>query len=223
MKNIFAITLICLLTVGRLYSQTDCCPYISSITIIPSSPTTNDTIKIVTSTATPNLGSKISYSYSQQSDTFDIVGCFWDGMATQPRTFHDTINIGLLAAGTYHVNYVAYSSISSTSCSIIDTSSMTKSFQVSTTSGLENLNSANKLFSVCPNPFNTQATLQIDVPLNNAKIIVVDIFGQTVTQINNVNGQTVTLYRANLPTGLYFVQLTEDSKQIATKKIIITD
>ena len=139
-KNVFAITLFCLLTIGHLYSQTGCCPYISSITITPTSPTTNDTIKIVTSTTTPSFGSKISYTYTQQSDTFDLVGCFWEGMATQPRTFLDTTNIGLLTAGTYLVNYIAYSSISSTSCSVIDTNSMTTSFQVTATSGLENLN-----------------------------------------------------------------------------------
>jgi hypothetical protein len=60
MKNLATTLLICLLTVAHSYSQTDCCPDINSITIIPANPTTTDTIKIVTSTTTPNLGNEVS-------------------------------------------------------------------------------------------------------------------------------------------------------------------
>lgn len=223
MKIIFTITLFCLLTIGRLYSQTGCCPYISSISIIPTSPTTNDTIKIVTSTTTPSFGSKISYTYTQQSDTFDLVGCFWEGMATQPRTFLDTTNIGLLTAGTYFVNYIAYSSISSTSCSVIDTNSMTTPFQVTATSGLENLNLDDYFFSIYPNPFSVQTVLQTNIFLHNATLTVSNYLGQTVKQIKNISGKTATLHRANLPSGLHFVRLTQDNRVITTKKLIITN
>ncbi|MCF8428112.1 MAG: T9SS type A sorting domain-containing protein [Bacteroidia bacterium] len=221
MKNIFAITLFCLLAIGRLYSQTGCCPYINGITIIPKSPTTNDTIKIVTTTTTPNLGIKISYTHSQQSDTFNLVGCFWEGMFTQLKTFLDTTNIGLLTAGNYYVNYIAYSSISSTSSSVIDTNSMTTSFVVTATSGLENLNDNH--FSIYPNPFSMQTVLQTEKSFHNATLTVDNYFGQTVKEIKNISDQTVTLQRDNLPEGLYFVRLTENNKIIATKKIVIMD
>jgi len=74
-----------------------------------------------------------------------------------------------------------------------------------------------------PNPFSTQTTLWTAMQLNNATLSVYYIFGQTVAQIKNISGQTITLHRDNLPTGVYFLQLTQDNKIIATKKIIITD
>jgi hypothetical protein len=76
---------------------------------------------------------------------------------------------------------------------------------------------------IYPNPFSSLATLQAGNPLINAAITVYNPSGQVVMQINNFNGQTITLNRDNLPNGLYFVYLTQDSKLITTKKIIITD
>ncbi|MFM7216577.1 MAG: T9SS type A sorting domain-containing protein, partial [Bacteroidota bacterium] len=77
--------------------------------------------------------------------------------------------------------------------------------------------------SLYPNPFSTETTLWTDKRLNNATLIVDNIFGQTVAQIININGQTVTLHRDNLPNGLYFVRLTQNNKIIATNKLVIAD
>jgi len=76
---------------------------------------------------------------------------------------------------------------------------------------------------IFPNPFSALITLRTTVPLHNATLTIDNIFGQTVKQIKNINGQTVVLSRDNLSSGLYFIRLTEDNKQIETKKIIITD
>ena len=48
-------------------------------------------------------------------------------------------------------------------------------------------------------------------------------FGQTVKEIKNISGQTVVLSRDNLPSGLYFVRLTEDSKTLSVDKLVITE
>lgn len=77
--------------------------------------------------------------------------------------------------------------------------------------------------NIFPNPFYTQTVLQADNILQNATLTVYNSFGQTVKQIKNISGQTVTLYRDNLTSGLYFIHLTQDNRQIITKKIIITD
>jgi len=77
--------------------------------------------------------------------------------------------------------------------------------------------------SIYPNPFSFSTTLQTDRQLNNATLIIKNSIGQTVTKINNISGQTVTLLRNDLPTGLYYISLTEENKHIVTKKIIIAD
>jgi hypothetical protein len=78
-------------------------------------------------------------------------------------------------------------------------------------------------FSTSPNPFSTQTTLHAGIPLHNATLTVDNCFGQTVKQIKNIRGQTVTLSRDNLPSGLYFIRLMQEGKILATDKLIIAD
>ena len=77
--------------------------------------------------------------------------------------------------------------------------------------------------NIYPNPFSTEATVSTGNLLKNATLTVYNTNGQAVKEIKNINGYTITLHRDNLPAGLYFVQLTQDSKVIATQKLIITD
>lgn len=74
-----------------------------------------------------------------------------------------------------------------------------------------------------PNPFSFQTILQSTVPLNNATLTLDDCLGQTVKQIKSISGQTIVLHRDNLPSGLYFVRLTQDTKTIFTDKLIIVE
>lgn len=74
-----------------------------------------------------------------------------------------------------------------------------------------------------PNPFTTQATLQTDNRFNNATLMVYNSFGQKVKQIDNLFGQTIIFNRDNLPSGLFFIRMTQDSKVIAIRKLLITD
>jgi len=77
--------------------------------------------------------------------------------------------------------------------------------------------------TVYPNPFSSSTTLQTNIFLKNAIVTVYNSYGQTVKQIENISGQTVTLFRDNLPSGLYFIRLIEGNKIIAANKLIITD
>lgn len=94
-----------------------------------------------------------------------------------------------------------------------------KCVSVNSINDLEN----NISFKIYPNPFKDEATMQTDYHLKNATLTVVNYFEQTIKQINNISGQTVTISRGNLASGLYFVRLTEENKLLITKKIVITD
>jgi len=89
--------------------------------------------------------------------------------------------------------------------------------------GINTSNFSPNPLEVFPNPFSTQTVLQADDFLNNATLTVYNCFGQTVRKITNISGKTATLYRDNLPNGLYFLRLTQENKQIETKKLIIID
>lgn len=86
-----------------------------------------------------------------------------------------------------------------------------------------NENKEKKGFSVYPNPFSTETTVQSSYHLKDATLTVYNSNGQAVIQINNISGQSITLHRNNLPNGLYFLRLTQNNKEIATNKLIITN
>ena len=84
-------------------------------------------------------------------------------------------------------------------------------------------NSTKNSVSVFPNPFIASTTIQTIDNLKNATLTIYNLQGQNVKQVKNISGQTVFVSRDNLPSGLYFVTLTEENKIIVTEKIIITN
>ena len=80
-----------------------------------------------------------------------------------------------------------------------------------------------KSIHIFPNPFSKQTTLRTDNLFKDATLTVYNLQGQTVKQIKNISGHTVTLFRDNLPSGLYFLRLTEDNKTFSADKLVITD
>lgn len=76
---------------------------------------------------------------------------------------------------------------------------------------------------IFPNPFSTQTTLRTTAQLKNATLTVYNCFGQAVSQIKNISGQTVTLSRENLVSGLNFIRLTENNKTLAVDKLVVSD
>lgn len=81
----------------------------------------------------------------------------------------------------------------------------------------------NPQIHIFPNPFSLETTLKSNDNFIDATLIIYNSQGQQVKQIKNISGQTVTVYRENLQSGLYFIRLTQDSKVIITGKLIITD
>ncbi len=77
--------------------------------------------------------------------------------------------------------------------------------------------------AIYPNPFSSKTFLHTSKPFKNVSLTFYNSIGQAVRQMDKLTGQTIILHRDNLPTGLYFVRLTQDNQVIATKKIIITD
>lgn len=90
------------------------------------------------------------------------------------------------------------------------------------TSILENNNEANQL-SIYPNPFNAFSTIQFNHSLYNAELNIYNIYGQIIKTINRISGNEIKIDRDNLPSGIYFVCVTQDNKTISTEKLIITE
>lgn len=78
-------------------------------------------------------------------------------------------------------------------------------------------------YLIYPNPFYTQTILKTSEILKDATLTMYNAYGQTVKQIKNISGQTIILNRDNLPSGLYFICITQDTKTLMTEKLVITD
>lgn len=85
------------------------------------------------------------------------------------------------------------------------------------------LRPTNALMNIFPNPVNTFTTIQFIYPTHNAEINIYNVYGQEIKTIKNISGQEMKLFRDNLPSGLYFIRLTQDTKVISADKLVITD
>ncbi len=76
---------------------------------------------------------------------------------------------------------------------------------------------------IYPNPFTTSATFHTARPMENATMTIYSSLGQAVKVVQNINGNSFTLDRADMPSGLYYVQLSQDKVMVASEKMIITN
>ena len=83
--------------------------------------------------------------------------------------------------------------------------------------------SINNRFSIFPNPLISSTTLETSYDLKNASLTLYNTYGQALKQVNNISGQTISLSRDNLSSGLYLIRLTEENKIIAEEQLLIID
>jgi len=77
--------------------------------------------------------------------------------------------------------------------------------------------------TIFPNPFSEQTSINTSRVLKNACLTIYNVFGQQIKQVPNISGQTIHLQRNGLTSGVYFIQLTQEGKTIASNKLIVTD
>ncbi len=76
---------------------------------------------------------------------------------------------------------------------------------------------------VYPNPFSAQTTIETSIEMKDASLRLSNCYGQVVREIKGINGHAFVLNRLDLSSGLYFIQLVQAEKIIATKKLILLD
>jgi len=80
---------------------------------------------------------------------------------------------------------------------------------------IENYN----LLSIYPNPFTENAIINFDNPKNEKyKLLIIDVTGKVVMEINEIYGNTVEIDGSNLSAGVYVFELTCDQWVLAGKE-----
>jgi hypothetical protein len=97
-------------------------------------------------------------------------------------------------------------------CSVIET------FCVNTVSLEEN--QLENGFEIFPNPFTSEAKIVFNIPQTNTKIQLLDVLGKEIQSVS-FSGTEFTIYRESLSASMYFVQITDASGKVATRKIVL--
>ena len=77
--------------------------------------------------------------------------------------------------------------------------------------------------TAAPNPFSDLLTISSDIPLDHATLILSDISGRSLKQIDGICGNSIVVAREQLPPGCYLMRLFNNGTLIATKKIAVKD
>lgn len=83
-----------------------------------------------------------------------------------------------------------------------------------------NKNNEQQSFSIYPNPFNHQTTVEFQKEQNNTFVKITDLCGKEIsTQL--FSGKSLIIEKGLLKEGVYFLQITDENKNTTNKKIII--
>jgi hypothetical protein len=85
----------------------------------------------------------------------------------------------------------------------------------------ENMNESGSM-KVYPNPFTSQTTIKSELMLTNASLLIYNVHGELVKQVNMLSGNEFNFDGSSLGTGLYMAELVQDKRTLSRKKIIIT-
>lgn len=75
-------------------------------------------------------------------------------------------------------------------------------------------------YTIYPNPFTNQATISFSNEQNNTIIKIIDVLGKEIRTMN-FTGKQLVIDRADMKTGVYFVQTTNKYNQTSNSKIIV--
>ncbi len=87
--------------------------------------------------------------------------------------------------------------------------------------GIEDVKSYN--FSVNPNPFSTSTQISFDKTYQTLDLSLIDLQGKIIQQKSYHDCNKITLDRAGIANGFYFLRVNLDGKFVETKKVVVAD
>ena len=86
--------------------------------------------------------------------------------------------------------------------------------------GIENISKQELKIIISPNPFSTRTIIEFNEVLTNCSLKIMDVAGKEIKHII-FSGKQLSIEKDNMEQGIYFIQLVQENKIIANKKIII--
>ncbi|MGB5025640.1 MAG: T9SS type A sorting domain-containing protein [Saprospiraceae bacterium] len=91
------------------------------------------------------------------------------------------------------------------------------------TTGINVADTRNIELKILPNPFSTETTIQSNISLKNATIVLYNSLGIPVKSFTSHSGNSLVLSRDLLPIGVYFIQISQGTNFNLIKKLLIMD
>lgn len=190
-------------------ANSQCCPYVDPVELIPVSPFDTDSVYVVTNVTTPNAGSYLGYDIIDLGSTIRIEACYYSGMLTVLQTYTDTINLGLLNGGNYAIEFVAYQSSSDVNCVPTDSNTVSSTVTVISTLDNEVLEKV-ETFNVYPTAVNNGILMIQNVDVLEVPYRIINVVGQVVLQ-GQASAEGVIDVSA-LNRGLFYVTIFPETK-----------
>ncbi|PIX36617.1 MAG: hypothetical protein COZ59_00150 [Bacteroidetes bacterium CG_4_8_14_3_um_filter_31_14] len=210
----FVTLLLTFFLTGNIYGQS---PQIDSLKIIPTNPTTNDTIKVVAYTTFFNSPCFLASSSFIIGTTINVYASHQNDSSMWPAFCNsiDTLTIGQLSAGTYVLHYHLADTVPPTTYDID-----TIIFTVQQASGLQLIDNSEQEITVYPNPTTTEINVDFKTyTANRHDITFYSVLGQKVKTVKERKDIT-TIDISDLTDGIYFIVITSENNGRWTQKII---
>jgi hypothetical protein len=199
---------------------------IDKVEVIPSSPDTNDVVKIETVVTSYDYGNKLYDSISVSGNQVNISMCISSSPFPAFRTFKDTFDIGKLLAGNYSVNILLYKSSSlNNECIPIDSKRAEITFDVIVpTSTKKKFTESKNSVLLYPNPSPAHQTLVVNIEKpQQLDITLHDVAGRAVKYV--YSGKAVpgehhyTINLNKLASGIYLLRVQAGEEILHVKTI----
>ena len=209
MKKIFPTLMLACLMALSLHAQID------SLKIIPNSPTSDDTVKVIAFTTHGSVPCFLTTSTVNLVDETIVVQAWhFRGPWTLVCYSIDTLEFGMLEPGNYELHYQLFDT-TSTEPYAIDTIS----FTVHEVIGIRHTASRQPEISVYPIPAGNELTLKLPFPNTGYFIEFYTHLGNRIKSVYT-GKETVNIRLNNIPDGMYYAVITDKYGRRWTKKII---
>jgi hypothetical protein len=194
---------------------------IDSLVFVPANPTTTDTVIMYVYGTYPNSSCTGTATAVVSGTTITGVAFHCQGMLTAICNDVDTVQLGVLAAGTYTVNVslsAGFGTFPNCSPPIVPNDNIQTTLTVLTPTGIAT--PARPVFSLAPNPSSGEFIITDEFIQQDDELLMYSVDGRLVKRFSLQTSRTVI--NATLSSGIYFVVLRHGDLQSEPQKLIIS-
>jgi hypothetical protein len=149
-------------------------------------------------------------------------GMFQDQMGTWDGVNFDSLGTGLSSTPTdfeiYNCQLYAGGRFTTTGNGVANGVAVLDTIDCSV--DVQEINVPDYSISIAPNPFSSLTTISFSILQRNTTIKIIDIFGKEIESFNFLGSQFV-INKGGLKAGIYFVQVTDNKKNVTNRKIVV--